>query len=116
MHGPAEVNSGWPRMAEFLGFSGPIHGRRARPLRVSWRRERNPGRTLSGAFSMRYEVHGLRWMLPGESKGDSCNGFGLARRLTFAHDTALVLDDADRRLFHRDVEVDSDIVLHGCPP
>jgi Carboxymuconolactone decarboxylase family len=24
------------------------------------------------------------------------------------------LDDADRRLFHRDVE--ADIVLHGCPP
>ena len=32
----------------------------------------------------------------------------------FAHDPTLVVDDADRGLFHRDAE--TDIVLHGCPP
>jgi hypothetical protein len=32
----------------------------------------------------------------------------------FAHDPAVVVDDADRGLFHRDVE--TNIVLHGCPP
>jgi pimeloyl-ACP methyl ester carboxylesterase len=42
------------------------------------------------------------------------NGFGLARRPAFAHDPTLLVDDADRRLFHRDVK--ADILLHGCPP
>jgi len=37
-----------------------------------WRRERNCRQTLSGAFSMTYEPHKLRWMLPGESRG--CHG------------------------------------------
>jgi hypothetical protein len=32
----------------------------------------------------------------------------------FAHDPALVVDDADRRLFHRDVK--ADIIPYGCPP
>jgi hypothetical protein len=34
----------------------------------SWRRDRNCRRTLSAAFSMSYELHKLRWMLPGESR------------------------------------------------
>jgi hypothetical protein len=45
---------------------------------------------------------------------ERCNGIGLACGLAFAHDPALIIDDADRRLFHRDVE--TDILLHGCPP
>src|ERR687898_900152 len=39
---------------------------------------------------------------------------GSVAALPFAHDPALVVDDADRRLFHRDVK--ADIILHGCPP
>ena len=42
------------------------------------------------------------------------DGLRFARGLAFAHDPAVVVDDADRRLFHRDVK--ADIVLHGCPP
>ena len=39
---------------------------------------------------------------------------GPARAFAFAHDPARIIDDADRRLFHSDVE--TDIMLHGCPP
>jgi hypothetical protein len=46
-----------------------------------------------------------------QERGD---GFGFARGPAFAHDPALLVDDADRGFFHRDVE--TDIMLHGCPP
>ena len=54
-----------------------------------------------------YPMHSGR----AQERGDA---FGLGRGLTFAHDPALVVDDADRRLFHRNVK--ADIILHGCPP
>ena len=58
-----------PRVAEFLGLSVPISGRRDCPHRSCWRRERNCRQTLSAAFSMGYEPHKLRWVLPRESMG-----------------------------------------------
>src|ERR687896_318296 len=49
-----KVHSCPRKTAEFLGFQGPIAGQRECRPKASWRRERNPGRTLSAAFSMAY--------------------------------------------------------------
>ena len=43
----------------------PLPERRLQPL-MSWRSDGNCRRTLSAAFSMGYEPHKMRWMLPGE--------------------------------------------------
>jgi NAD(P)-dependent dehydrogenase (short-subunit alcohol dehydrogenase family) len=43
-----------------------VSGRRDCPQGACWRRERNCRQTLSGAFSMTYEPHKMRWMLPRE--------------------------------------------------
>jgi hypothetical protein len=37
-----EVNNWPPKIAEFLGFSGPIIGQRDVPSKASWRREWEP--------------------------------------------------------------------------
>jgi hypothetical protein len=68
-----EVNSLPPDTAHFLGSSRPIRGRRDYPHRACWRRERNCRQTLSAAFSMTYEPHEARWMLPRESWIRSCS-------------------------------------------
>ena len=82
----AKVHSCPRKTAEFLGFSAPIIGRRDCPRRRCWRSDRSCRQTLSGPFSMAYEPHKLRWMLPRESWA-CCGGLhwctvgGLARCL-----------------------------------
>jgi hypothetical protein len=66
-----------------------------------------PGRQRPRLDADPFEAHSGR----AQQRGDA---FGLGRGLTFAHDPALVVDDADRRLFHRDVK--ADIIPYGCPP
>ena len=82
------MNSRCLEMAEFLGFTGPIDGRRASSLRWPWRRrrEKNCRQTLYEPFSRTYEQHKLRWMLPRESWACGgglhwCTVGGLARCL-----------------------------------
>jgi hypothetical protein len=58
--GPAEVNSHLLRMAELLGFSGPIRRHRDYPHDASWRRERDPGQTLSMRHFNRLVSHIIR--------------------------------------------------------
>ena len=91
------------KTAGFLGFSGPIGGRRECRPKASWRRERNCRRTLSAAFSMTYKPHKSWWMLTRESR--AC--FGVLSRcnsrravwlceIAYPRTADVSEDDADR--------------------